>query len=182
MPLFPFEPLREQRIFATSSPVPETRLLVAKSLEAMGFAVSERDSKLVAHRGSREEWWRDGLHRTPQRLELLPVQAVVEIGEILGGSLARITLTDTWKGGIRQGAEEVYAPCFLAVVEELCRSAHLVEAFPGSGPEMRVLPGRSRSSGRARAFRALALSVVLLTLAVLFLQDVLVLIVSRMFR
>jgi len=182
IPFFSPVPLRDQRVFTSTRPAAEARALVTKELQGIGFTVNRDNSKLVARRGSKKEWWRDGLRRSPQRLELLPVQAEVEFEEAPGGSVVTITLIDAWKGGIRVGAEEVYAPCFRDVLAQVSRSAHLIEVSPAPTPRTRLEARPSRWTGRTRALAALALSVALLTLAVLFLLDILSLIVARFFK
>jgi hypothetical protein len=182
IPLFNPAPLRDQRVFTSANSAAEARGLIIREFQRMGFTVDQDDSKVIARRGSKKEWWRKGLRHVPQRLELLPVQAEVEFEEAPGGSVVRVTLIDAWKGGIRAGADEVYAPCFRAVLDELSRSVHLVEVSPMPTPQAPAPLGRSRWTGRTRALAALALSVILLTLVTLFLQDILSFIVARFFR
>lgn len=182
MRLFSHERFLDQRVFTSSDPAAKTRELVTKGFHSMGFMLDEQGPTLVARRGSREEWWRDGLHHVPQKLELLPVQVEAEIGDAPCGSVVRITLIDSWEGGIRAGAEDVYRPCFWAVMEELSRAANLIETFRGSTLQTRVLSTRFQSSARTRAYATLALSVVFLTLVVLFLQDTVSLILASLFR
>lgn len=177
MSFFDRQRLRDQRLFTVGGPPTQTQALIAKALEVMGFTVGEHNgSKLVAYRGSKEQWRHDGAHNVRPRLELLPVRAEAEVEEALGGSIVKITLTDAWGGGIRtRSSEELYWPCFLAVLKELSRSAHLTEVFPPAEPRVssRADSRGSRWSGRTRAFAALALSVVGLTLAVMFLETML---------